>query len=97
MIPDRDDPPAPPWSRTRRDLAAILWPSFLVASVASMLLFAFVDPAEMGERLPHGILTVRMSAYSAGFFFLWLTCIASAALALYLVRTAREERTPSSR
>lgn len=97
MIPDRDDPPVPPWSRTRRDLAAIIWPSFLVASVATMLLFAFVDPAAVGDRLPHQLLTSRLSAYSAGFFFLWLTCIASAALSLYLVRTAREDRAPPSR
>lgn len=97
MIPDRKDEPASTWSRTRRDFAAILWPSFLVAAVASMLLFALVDPAAVGERLPHQVWATRTSAYSAGFFFLWLTCIASAALTLYLVRTAREDRAPSSR
>jgi hypothetical protein len=89
---DTTDSSSPPWSRTRRDLAAVLWPSFLVAAIATMLLFALIDPATVGDRLPRSIWSSRTAAYSAGFFFLWLTCIASAALTLYLVRTTREER-----
>lgn len=92
MTTDETESTPPPWSRARRDLAAVLWPSFLVASVATMLLFALIDPAGFGERLPHIQWSTRTAAYSAGFFFLWLICIASAALTLYMVRTAREER-----
>jgi hypothetical protein len=97
MTPDDTESAPPGWSRARRDLAAVLWPSFLVACVATMLLFAFVDPADFGEHLPHAQWSARTAAYSAGFFLLWLTCIASAALTLYMVRTAREERGPSAR
>jgi len=96
MTEDGPDTSTPSWSRKRRDVAAVLWSSFLAASVATMVLFALIDPATVGDLLPHAAWSVRMTAYSAGFFFLWLACIASAALTLYLVRTAREDRAPSS-
>jgi hypothetical protein len=94
---DTTHSPSPTWSRTRRDLAAVLWPSFLIAAIATMLLFALVDPVTVGDRLPRQLWSARTAAYSAGFFFLWLTCIASAALTLYLVRTTREERGPGAK
>jgi hypothetical protein len=97
MTEDGADTSTRVWSRKRRDVAAVLWSSFLAASVATMVLFALIDPATVGDLLPHAAWSVRMTAYSAGFFFLWLACGASAALTLYLVRTAREDRAPSSR
>jgi hypothetical protein len=97
MTPEDMESPPPAWSRARRDLAAVLWPSFLIACVATMLLFALIDPADFGEHLPHSLWSARTAAYSAGFFFLWLVCIASAALTLYMVRTDREERGRTAR
>ena len=72
-------------------------PSWYLQRVTGVVLFALIDPATVGDLLPHAAWPVRTTVYSAGFFFLWLTCGASAALTLYLVRTAREDRAPSSR
>lgn len=65
-----------PRSLTRR-LAAILWPSFLCAGVATMVLFAFVDPVELHAiSFPDWQLS-RMAGYSIGFFMFWAVTAAS--------------------
>ncbi len=87
--PQPDDPPAS-LGRLAQDVAVVLWPSFLAASVATMVCFAFLDPLLFGDAFGSPAwLESRMAGYAVGFFFFWLTCTLSSALTLFLVRTAR--------
>jgi len=60
----------------------ILWPSFLAAGVAEVVLFTFVDPADFDAG--------RMAVYSIGFFSLWLLAAASSALTCFFQRSAND-------
>jgi hypothetical protein len=88
--PDADDtPPAHrPWSFTAQMLAAVLWPSFLAACLATMLFFAIVDPSMIHEGAPPELEMTRMTGYGIGFFFFWLIAAVSSAVSVYLLRTA---------
>ena len=80
------------WPRLRQDVAIVTWPSFLVASVATMICFAFIDPVLVGnDDYPPPAFASRMSGYALGFFFFWLISALSSLLTLYLARTARPE------
>ena len=79
----------PPWSRSKRDAAAILWASFLAACAGSVLFFGIVDPLELaGITTPSWDIS-RMTGYAIGFFFLWLLAALSALLARLLLRRPR--------
>lgn len=70
----------------KHKLIWILWPSFLVASIAEAVFFTFFDPGDLiasGDALDSG----RMAVYSLGFFLFWLITGASSALTLMLQRT----------
>jgi len=84
------------WPQRRQDVAAGLWASFLVAAVASVLCFAFVDPAQL-DFLPYaGESTAgRMTGYGVGFFFLWIVAAAASGLTLFLARTERADAADS--
>lgn len=77
------------WSRRARDLAAILWPSFLCASVATMVFFALVDPDALVLAAERPRDWQIHSVYAAGFFFFWGLALASSLLTAWLIRTAR--------
>jgi hypothetical protein len=80
------------WPRLRQDVAIVTWPSFLVASIATMICFAFIDPVLIGnDDYPPPAFDTRMSGYAIGFFFFWLISALSSLLTLYLARTARPE------
>jgi hypothetical protein len=67
----------------------ILWPAFLLACAAELLVFALVDPSDLrwhGES----IALSRQAVYTAGFFAFWLLAIGSSALTVLLVRPAAE-------
>jgi hypothetical protein len=82
------------WPRLKQDVAIVAWPSFLVASVATMICFAFIDPLLIGhDDYPPPAFATRMSGYAIGFFFFWLISALSSLLTLYLARTARPETT----
>lgn len=86
----RQDLPTAALGRLAQDVAVTLWPSFLAASVATMVFFAFLDPLLFGAAAGSpDWLANRMAGYAAGFFFFWIICTLSSALTLYLVRTAR--------
>jgi hypothetical protein len=87
--PDEDSPPpSPPWSAMAQAIAAVLWPSFLAACIATMLFFAFVDPALLGQTTTPVFEMSRMTGYGIGFFFFWLITTISSAVSVYLVCTA---------
>lgn len=67
-----------------RPLIWILWPSFLVAGVAEVVLFAFFSPADMA--LPgHGAEVSSEAVYSIGFLLLWVMCALSSALTYFVL------------
>jgi hypothetical protein len=80
--------PLRPWSRAAQTFAAILWPSFLAAALATMLCFAFVDPEHLGEFTTPPLELSRTVSYGLGFFFFWFVAAISSAVSVYLVRTA---------
>ncbi len=65
-----------------RVLMWILWPSFLMAGVASAVVFALVDPLDVAIfgyiRLDRDFL------YAAGFFFFWFVAAGASALTLFM-------------
>lgn len=64
-----------------------LWPSFLVAAGATGVFFSVFDPLELHWFGQIGLLS-RQASYTLGFFFFWLLCAFSAALALWLSGTS---------
>lgn len=77
---------------------AIWWPSFLMAGVATIVLFTVVDPVDLAPAI--GVEYVdRLAAYSIGFFLFWLLTAFSSSLTCYferpcdeINRTARKRR-----
>lgn len=67
----------------------VLWPAFLVAAVAELLLFAVFDPRDLYVfGVPVDV--DRMSVYTIGFFFLWAIASAASALTVFLQRSPFE-------
>lgn len=66
--------PARPLSQR---LAAVLWPSFFWASIASMVLFAFVDPVDLHAISFPDWQFSRTAGYSIGFMMFWAITAAS--------------------
>ncbi len=76
------------WTRVWRDVAIVLWPSFLAAAAETMFFFAVFDPVDRGEGTALADLVANHNAgYALGFFFFWAFTTLSGALALYLART----------
>lgn len=77
------------WTRRAQNLAAVLWPSFLAACVATGLFFSQFDPADLLILTPAPEDASPMAGYAAGFFFFWLICGLSSWLSVLLIRTSR--------
>jgi hypothetical protein len=84
-----EETPVRSLSRRQRDIAVVGWCSFLIAAVGTMVLFAWVDPAELAGVTEPPLDVGRMSGYAIGFFFLWSLTAASAVLTVFLIRTRR--------
>lgn len=66
----------------------VLWPSFLMACVATGFFFSLVDPMEL--IILDGRLKVHiLGAYTLGFFCFWLLGVLSSGLTALLVQKAR--------
>ncbi|RZI64393.1 MAG: hypothetical protein EOP79_15060 [Variovorax sp.] len=79
--------------RRIRRLAWILWPSFLLACVVEMGVFALVDPGDVhwrGEPLPLS----RQGLYTVAFFVFWVLAMGSSALTALLAMSRREVNKP---
>ena len=77
--------------RRLRNAAVVGWASFLVACVAAMLFFAWIDPMTLADVADAPLPMDRMTGYAIGFFFFWLVSAAAGALTCYLTSTLREE------
>ncbi len=74
------------WSRNRQAIAIVVWISFLMAAVTTMVFFALFDPVELAGNFDLEI--GREAGYAAGFFFFWILSAACSGLTAWLVRTA---------
>jgi hypothetical protein len=75
---------------------AVLWPSFMVAIVATGLFFSAFDPDDL---YPFGEQTEisRMGIYSIGFLVFWLITAVSGIGTLYFAITNCMRKNPGSR
>lgn len=91
MNADRDAPthaPAPT-SPVLRIAAAILWPAFVVAGMASGALWVLLDPLTLASISAPSLEISRMTACSVAFFGFWsVSSLASALTWLLLHPTA---------
>jgi hypothetical protein len=71
----------------------ILWPAFLLACIAELVVFGFVDPGELHWR-GQAVEISRQAVYTAAFFVFWLLAMGSSALTLLLTKPAREINSP---
>lgn len=62
---------------------AILWPSFLMAGIATVLFFTVFDPVELGPAMGIFADIDRLGVYSIGFFLFWLLTSSSSVLTCY--------------
>lgn len=76
------------WSRNRQAIAIVVWISFLVAGVGTMLFFALFDPVDLSSVFDEDLEIGREAGYAAGFFFFWFISLTCSALTAWLVRTA---------
>lgn len=77
-----------------RQWGAILWPSFLIAGVATMIFFANVDPAELQESTYPNLQISRKLGYTIGFFMFWGVTAWSSFLTMLLLRPAGRPQRP---
>jgi hypothetical protein len=74
----------------RQQALQILWPSFLMAGVLEMLLFAVIDPTSLQWFGGVPIGWPRQAVYTATFFILWGVMSVSGALTVLLMRSSTE-------
>lgn len=77
------------WSRDRQKIAVLTWISFLIASVFTMLLFAFIDPLVIVDSIGVSSIESRNAGYAIGFLFLWSLGWITGWFVLRLVRRKR--------
>ncbi|WP_243039007.1 hypothetical protein [Dyella sedimenti] len=85
--------PAPAWLQCA---GAILWPSFFVAGVVTMVFFAYVDPVALRDITFPSLKLGRELGYSLGFFLIWLATLSSSLFTWILLRPGRSARCGSS-
>ncbi|MDZ7788506.1 MAG: hypothetical protein U5K73_10380 [Halofilum sp. (in: g-proteobacteria)] len=73
--------------RWARLLGPVLWPSFLVAAVATAIFFAHIDPLTLRAQTLADWEISRQAGYTVGFLMFWAVCAASSALTMYLGAT----------
>jgi hypothetical protein len=69
-----------------RLLAAVLWPSFLAAALATFVFFANIDPESLRAATFPEWEIGRRAGYTIGFFMFWAVTALSSALTLVLFR-----------
>ncbi|MDO6384712.1 MULTISPECIES: hypothetical protein [unclassified Uliginosibacterium] len=75
------------WMKSR--LIVILWPSFLMAGIAEVVFFTFIDPQQL-YLLGRPVNFSLTATYSIGFIAFWLLCAASSAATLFFMRSSAE-------
>jgi hypothetical protein len=68
----------------------ILWPSFIVAGIGTVMLFTLLDPVDL--RFVGPLELGRKAGYTLGFFFLWLLAAGSSAFTCWLQLNPEEPK-----
>jgi len=76
------------WTRRAQNIAAIMWPSFLAACVATAVFFGHVDPLDLDAISTPLADYSSLGGYAIGFFFFWSICALSSLLSVFLIRTS---------
>jgi len=70
-------------------VGALLWPSFFVAGVVTMVFFAFIDPIALRDITFPSLKIGRELGYTLGFFLIWLATASSSLFTWILLRPSR--------
>jgi len=81
------DDERPRTRRWARLLGPVLWPSFLVAAIATAIFFAHIDPLTLQAQTLTDWQISRQAGYTVGFLMFWAVCAGSSALTMYLGAT----------
>lgn len=76
------------WSRNKQAVFTVVWISFLIAAIGTMVFFALFDPVELSGIFDEDLEIGHDAGYAAGFFFFWVLCAICSGLTAFLVRTA---------
>jgi hypothetical protein len=71
----------------------IIWPAFLAACALELLVFAFVDPAEL-QWSGHDLGWSRQAVYTGSFFVFWAVAMGACALTTLLRLAPSEVNAP---
>ncbi len=66
-------------------IIAVLWPSFLVAGLETIVFFTIFDPVNVFSDYD----VTRLGSYSIGFFLFWLFAILPCVLTLYFAKPCK--------
>ncbi|MFL6550495.1 MAG: hypothetical protein ACJ8OJ_17510 [Povalibacter sp.] len=92
QLPESSEQPRR-WPIPARDVALLLWASFLAACVGTMFFFALLDPLLLArDSAPPRWLADRMTGYACGFFFFWAICSVAAFLTAFMIDTQSAPR-----
>jgi phosphotransferase system glucose/maltose/N-acetylglucosamine-specific IIC component len=80
------------WSRDKQAVFTVVWISFLVAAIGTMVFFALFDPVDLSGIFDPDLDIGRDAGYAAGFFFFWALCALCSAVTAYLIRTAPKRK-----
>lgn len=73
-------------------VGAILWPSFFVAGVVTMVFFAYVDPEVLQHMTFPSLQLSRELGYTLGFFLIWLATASASLFTWILSRPSGQTR-----
>lgn len=85
-------PEQEPTPASLQRVGAILWPSFFVAGVVTMVFFAYVDPEALQQMTFPSLKLSRELGYSLGFFLIWLATASASLFTWILLRPSRQVR-----
>lgn len=75
------------WSQRQRDWAVVLWVSFMSAAAGAFVLFGLFNPLDIIQAYSGEFeMGVRL-AYGLAFAFLYLLCLLSSILTMFMIRT----------
>ena len=77
------------WMPAPQRIGAVLWISFLLATVATGVFFSAIDPLELRYCVSFPEVS-RTTAYTIGFLLFWLLTASSALLAVGFVYPAEQ-------
>ncbi|WP_238480973.1 hypothetical protein [Dyella telluris] len=67
-------------------LGALLWPSFFVAGVVTVVFFSIIDPIALRDITFPSLQIGRELGYTLGFFLFWLSTLSSSLFTWILLR-----------